>query len=303
MSEDLSTQLCAARQKLDHAAQLEMQRREFEEILHQGRYRVETVEMQIEMVSEDIRKLEGASLSNLVWSMFGDKQAKIDGRKEMLATLNDEQGECRAAVETATQELAAVEKNIQDLGDIRAEYERLFSLKETNLSEESGGAVHTVDDKLSEVQALSRQIAKARDAGDSLVSRIGTARSAARSVSQRSARGVIVGTVVNSVMSQATKPSAEAMAGAHGRFIELLRDLMPSIASSDLCGRRQFCDGLDRYLKDAEVCLGISADQPAADQLEQSTSVCVCQLQDLIDHLSQHETSLVDQRRELIENA
>jgi hypothetical protein len=134
------------------------------------RERTLLVELQAEMVeeAEDVQKLEGLSLTSLLHTILGGKDQQIAEEKQEYLAARLKCEECADSVAALQKEVAELGQRLSGLGDVRAQYETLLAEKERGVAEQGGlgtGRIFELTGELAKTHTYMAQVQEALDAG------------------------------------------------------------------------------------------------------------------------------------------
>ncbi len=120
-------------------------------------YRLDTIEIQLEMAQSEIDKLESLSVAGVLSSLLGTKPGKIDARREEMEVLQREQQECERAIQTLTQSVEQIESELAGFAGIEAEFQE-YSADQSNAPADRPMSTHEVQRALDAAESLLNNV-------------------------------------------------------------------------------------------------------------------------------------------------
>lgn len=117
---------------------------------------------------DDVEKLERMSLTNLFVTMTGKKSERIEKEKQEVVEARLKWREAHQSLADVEKEMEHLEEDIQQLGDVEGEYNRLYRRKKQFLisqGERKGKRLLEISEQRSEIQAELGEIWEALEAG------------------------------------------------------------------------------------------------------------------------------------------
>jgi len=267
----------------------------------------------VEAASDDLRKLEGVSLTALFVSLFGDRKLRIHDEQERLVQAKLRHDECDAAIGPLEQSMADVRAQIEAIGDLGATRRELLASKEKLLRERGGDAADRLiasADELGRLQAEVREIDEAVAAGRRVLHELTLARSELGGASSWGVIDMVGGGPFVSIAKHGRIDGARRHVEAAQRhlrdFVRELGDVQSNIPaiSIDIGQFARFADVFfDSLIADWFVQSRI---RTATDRVREAKD----RVQDLVFALERRrrelvgaEAELTEQRRQWIEQA
>jgi len=268
--------------------ELRQQLREARESLDRETYRLDTIEISLDLAQADIRELESLSLAGIMSSLLGTKAGRIDARREECETLEREHRECARAIETLKQQVAQRAAEIAGFAEPEAELQSLTAA--SALPGEADAPSADADAPPAASGDPHRSIERALEAGESLLNHLdGMFRLCTRLRSGPSrcrGAGALVTAAMRAYKSNVASGVTAQIAGSARHFRNRLGEL-------DLRSERPadaeilaVLPQLARFADPAAPGLGNEVDSWA--ELEALTRGLVSDLQERLHHSSDH---------------
>ncbi len=208
-------------------------------------YRLQAVEVTIEMIQKELSRLESASVTGLLSALTGSKAAKVDARREEIAALQEERESLVQAVETLRADVEQLHEALAAFGDIQEEAVSPQAAPTTPA--DNAGPVESGLDAHALEQAL--------ETGESLVQYLEGMSKACNRMRQRPSRLMPGGIVLAGALQVVRNRNANALTGQVGDAVA------------------HFCRQLDRLNLSPERLPDILMLIPRLQQYTQSSSL------------------------------
>ncbi|WP_070121284.1 hypothetical protein [Bacillus marinisedimentorum] len=178
MIEQLNKQLEAAKDKKRHKQKWEAQLQSYRQELEIKKGDAARQRKQLEKEEEDVNKLTGMSLQNLVAAISGSKQERLEKEQQEAIAARVKYDEATLAVkeiEEEIEQLASILESVKqaelDVQTVLEEIEEAITDSNSPLTEE----LHSINDQAAEFKALQTEISEAVTAGENVMSSLGFA--------------------------------------------------------------------------------------------------------------------------------
>ena len=267
----------------------------------------------VEHASEDLRKLEGVSLTAMFRTLLGNRRERIDDERERLLQAKLRHDECEAAIGPLEQRLQEVRAETQQLGDVDARREQLLASKERVLRERGGDAARRLVDSaehLGELHDRQREAEQAVAAGRDALLRLQAAESDLAGARSWGAFDLMGGGAVSSLMKHSRIDKARANVERAQRdlrtFVREIGDVggIGANLSIDIGGFAKFADVFfDSLISDWFVQSKIGSATERVRVAKREVQRLVNELERRIKQLAAEQGSAREQRRRWIEQA
>lgn len=95
-------------------------------LLVEMQYRLHAMELQLAATEEELRSLEGLSLSRIIHTLKGDHASRVDAARQAMAALNVQYDSAESALHSLLTQIAEMETDVGAQDGTRAEYEAAF---------------------------------------------------------------------------------------------------------------------------------------------------------------------------------
>jgi hypothetical protein len=307
VSTELSRQFAEVRQRVHRQQQLNRREAEIREALNQETYRYETFETQLNMISEELHKLEGFGLNSLLSGIMGHKQERIDAARQSSNEVTVELESSRAALANLQAELDAVVPELAGLRDSRDEYEVLCSRREEEILASSGDhadQLRSLSFRQEHLKERLRSARKAADAAESVLHGLNTAKISVRQVNKRRLAGEgLAGDMYNAFMSQALRPSRSALATAMDKLLAVMEAFLGELDCEGSPEERELSASIQAYRSRFSACPVLEEDCDALVECETDTAALHRSMRDRASTIEHQLRELATQRLTIIEQA
>lgn len=310
MSADLNQQLAQLKNESQSRARLEKEHADAREALMQVESRMRGVELYLEQARDELKQLEGTSLTGLVYGLLGKKGDRLEKAREACAELERQYEECAETMPRLEQTVADLERELEQVGNADEEYQRLLAEKQEQLESvdgDHGSEFHKLAEERESVESAIKDISKAIKAGEEALSDLHDEMEIVSTLGRCQvvdARGAL-----RSLMNTSRHKTAGDCAGrvrqSLGRFHRKLNDVISKYGPDAEGNLKQIDDTLDRvsnefaasWLKDAYT------EEQSAEYVERQLQTANMLLEQKMTATRQQADSIEERRKALIENA
>jgi len=281
--------------------------------LSKQRQRLQELEARLAEESADVKALEELSLRALFHTILGSKQDQLEKERQEVLAAKLRHDECREAIRALAQEVADLEQQLAQLGDVEARYRSLLERKEHVLLQQSNRDDAEELVRLSEAQADARsdlrELQEAVSAGRAVLHSLDNVIAALRGAKDWGAVDLLGGGMVTTAVKHGRVD--EARRWTHQtqqhlrRFRRELADLEPDIALGvDIGPFETFADYVfDGLIIDWMVQTSINTSLDRATEMRRRVQGAVAALQSEQEQVQRRAERIQKERRDLIERA
>lgn len=164
MFSDLNERLQRAADRRDQLAQRSRRLKTLEAEAREAAERAAELKAQLRKEERDVTRLEGASLTNFLYSALGTRDQRLQKERQEAAAAQLKYEEAVARHQALTASLAEVRQEMESLAGAEAEYQRLLAEKEEAISRAPGDAARRLFALTEQEQALRRQAKEIEEA-------------------------------------------------------------------------------------------------------------------------------------------
>ncbi len=128
--QELNEKLLALEERLQRRNQLQRRLLRAEELLGERRAELEARGEELAQEREDVRRIEAGGLTALLARLSGGYEGRLERERAEALAAELRRDECRAEVDALVAEVAGIRREIESLGEIRAEQRELLRAKE-----------------------------------------------------------------------------------------------------------------------------------------------------------------------------
>ncbi len=301
---ELNDQLLKVREAIAEQERLSRLLEQAERSLAAERGQLQDLAAALHKESEDVRRLEGASLSAWFYQILGSKENRLDKEQQEMLAANLKYENCRRRVSGLEQDVADLQARLSSLGssgDLRFRYNRLLTEKERLLIAEDSPAARRLNDldgELGKLRSSKRELDEAVQAGQQAQSGLDQAVEALESASGLGTLDVLGGGLIVDMMKHSRLDEAnEAVQRVQPllqRFERELADVGGAAGLSvDTGGLTSFADMfMDGLLFDLLMQSKINDSLKAAQMMDRK-------VRDLLSHLQQQQAQAAQQVQDL----
>lgn len=216
---------------------------EGKQTLAQGVNQLDTIEIQLGILDEEIRKLEQFGLTRIIASLSGGSEEKINALRSEYETLEQDYKKWSETVSHLEEELPKIEAQLGRFGDLDAELKSLCHEKTQLLAEsgdDSGLRLEQLADELEKARDEAKKTERVVDMGEELLSSLQTTLSTTHRVRGGSGRvgcyaagGALLGAVVSTAYSKYKDNVANKLTSPVNDSIQRFRDAIFELDLSD----------------------------------------------------------------------
>lgn len=145
MLHELNQELAQIQEKQWARQRLQRMVESAQERLARERRQLEALEAALEKEGADLEKLEGLSLAGLFYTVLGEKEIKLKKERQEFLSVKLKAEQSRQVVAALEQELAALARQLQPLGDLDAQVQALLAQKAEVLAAEKPETAEQVE--------------------------------------------------------------------------------------------------------------------------------------------------------------
>lgn len=157
------------KEQFDNAQRFQLEYDEKRKKLVELQYKLQAMELQVGAATEELRSLEGFSMTGLLSSLRGNRQERTEEARNQLFHLQTQFDAAADAFTSLEHQVADLEKRLSSGAQARTQYEAAFSAKlrqaETG-NGESAARLCAIASELSEMKKQVEHLNKAFEAGD-----------------------------------------------------------------------------------------------------------------------------------------
>lgn len=171
MGSELNAKIAELKSKAEDKAAVVAREREAKALLVENAYKLRSLETHLDALREQLEKLDGFSVDNIVYSILGRKQQQVASYEEQLDAFSLQHEECEQAVDRLEAEVANLDKQLRSYGNVEAEYEALLASKQEALagSEQNAETLRELTNNVDAATGVVNRIAKAAEAIEELM--------------------------------------------------------------------------------------------------------------------------------------
>lgn len=220
MAEDLNYRLAEVREKFDFREQLRGALGETREALQQETGQLDMLGLCMKMMDSEVRKLESFNLATLFYTLSGSIGEKLNNRREEHKVAVRQYKDCTSAITAMEQNLADIEQQLAEFGDLDALFDRLIEAEEKSAVQSDPRLAQRFEDlsqEIAEAESRVRGVRKAIDLGDNVLVERQTAKIVTQQVTSKAsyANPILIRAAINSLnehrAASATKPVHKAL--------------------------------------------------------------------------------------------
>lgn len=310
--QQLDQQILDAKESLRTKKDLERSLTTVRQSLQRQRQSLWELETKLAQESADVEALERVSLRGLFLIALGSKEEQLEKERQEFLLVKLKYDECKEAIDTLEQEVANLEQQVEQLGDVEARYRSLLERKEKVLLQtdrEDAERLLELSEAEADARADLRELREAISAGSNVVNSLDSVVSALRGAENWGTvdllgGGILTTAVKHSRVDEARRWAHQAQQGLR-RFRRELTDLESDVyVDIELGGFETFADYFfDGLIADWVVQARIDRSLDRAIDVRQRVQTIVDDLQRALKQVQRRAERIKNERQKLIEQA
>jgi len=312
MLEELTQDIMSAKEDLRRKRDVESSLDSARRSLRRQREKLWELEARLSVERADVEALEALSLRGLFHTILGDKEEQVKKERQDVLAAKLRYDESREAVTALEEEIAQLQRQLEQLGDVEARYHGLLRRKEQILRRSDGATASRLLE-LSEAQADARsdvrEVQEAISAGGAVLSSLDSALSALQGAETWGTVDLLGGGMLTTAakhgrVDEARRWTHRAQQDLR-RFRRELDDLRSDISIGiDVGGFETFADYVfDGLIIDWVVQSRIESALSRTTEMRRRVDTTLTALRRELQQTRERATRIERQRRELIEQA
>ena len=175
MLEELSKQLMGIKGKLRMREKLRQTLDGGQKSLEREKARLRKFEAELQKESSDVEKLEGLSITGVFHAILGDKDVRLRKERREFLSAKLKRDECSDSVSVLEGEVAGLQNQIEQFGDLDSQYESILHKKEKLIEQaknDNTKRLISFSKELADAQSDMRKIQEVINAGGAVLSEL-----------------------------------------------------------------------------------------------------------------------------------
>ncbi|RIK68242.1 MAG: hypothetical protein DCC65_03350 [Planctomycetota bacterium] len=270
-------------------------------------YRLQAMELQLAATEEELRALEGVSLSRILHALKGDRASRADAARQALSALNAQYDAAVDAANDLIRQISDIERRLDPDGSARADYERALAakLREAETADTpASAALRDIANRIAAHTAVADTIRRTMAAGDEartdLLREIETISSLGRCRLAEGARPLefLMGMARDKIVEDCARRVQHALRRYLSRYDEALATLADGADESARRLRPDLEDAAHAF--NAEALLREAAEPPGASALQSLLAETAMVLEQCLNRCTAEIGRLEEDRRRAV---
>ncbi|MEK6797997.1 MAG: hypothetical protein AABZ12_03450 [Planctomycetota bacterium] len=310
MRDDLKARLYDATQRYETWQRLRAELPGSHERCSSQMYQFNRLEAALEQAQQEVHRLESFSISGLMDSLLGRKEAKLSAERERLSTLQAECDEAGQAVGDLDTEVRRMEEQLKALQDAETGFQTVCDEAERCILDAGGpecDPLRTVVEQFQTLMERQRRLKRGMDCGKQVLDKLNTL---SRTVSQAKGKmaakgqmGAIPGLVHDVVASAAPRSVVKQVQSGLQRFAECINEADDGGDEPDDVDLRRLGTAVVAAQAQLEGFHPITTEASDLARIKQDVSTAISHLKPKLKAADERTVELQTQRLELIQQA
>ncbi len=312
MLEELTQDIMSAKEDLRRKRDLKSSLDGARRSLRRQREKLRELKARLSAERADVEALEELSLRGLFHTILGNKEEQVKKERQEALAAKLRYDECREAITALEAEVAELQCQLEQLGDVEARYRALLHRKEQVLRQSGGAAARRLLE-LSEAQADARsdvrEMREAISAGSAVLSSLDSALSALRGAEAWGTVDLLGGGVLTTAVKHGRVDEARRWTHRAQQDLRRFRRELSDLASDvslgiDVGGFETFADYVfDGLIVDWVVQSSIRSALNRTIEMQRRVDTTLTALRRKLQQVRERTAQIEREQQELIEQA